>query len=93
VFRKRSDFEVVDDGAPVCSKCRRAARRREYPYSAGGFIVLGPDVVMMPDGSRIRFQGEWFHPVKSHARKGSSSREVFPEEQMLADELPVPLFE
>lgn len=74
VYRKASEFEVVDDGAAVCSKCRRAAAPRSYPYKAGGFIVLGPDVVMLPDGSRIRFNGEWYHPVMSHAHTGASQR-------------------
>lgn len=74
-FRKASEFEVVDDGAPVCAKCRRAAAPRDYPYQAGGFIVLGPDVVMLRDGSRIRYKGEWFHPVMSHAHRSPARDE------------------
>lgn len=74
-FVKRSEMEVVDDGGLVCAKCRRAAAPRPYPYRAGGFIVLGPDVVMLPDRSRIRFEGEWYHPVMSHAPTGAAQRE------------------
>lgn len=81
-FRAAADMEVVDEGAPVCASCRRAAIPRDYPYTAGGFVVLGPDVVMYPDASRIRFRGEWYHPVNSHAPKGRPARVILSDELM-----------